>query len=155
MSASGDEDVTHDVATPASQGKYHYVLAALVSLIGLADSIYLTVHHLTGESVRCTLVSGCDAVLSSRFATIGGLPVAGFGALAYLTVFSLSTLAAYDNRLARKLLLFVILPMMAMTLWLLYLQAFVIHYFCEFCLLSAAVTTALAVIVAAARRSAR
>jgi uncharacterized membrane protein len=38
------------------------------------------------------------------------------------------------------------------TLWLFYLQAFVIHHFCQYCLLSAAVTTTLTVLVFFARR---
>jgi len=33
------------------------------------------------------------------------------------------------------------------SLWLLYLQAFVIHHFCQYCLLSAGVTTILTAIV--------
>ncbi len=35
-----------------------YVPAMLVSLIGLADSVYLTVQHLTGKSVKCTVTNG-------------------------------------------------------------------------------------------------
>ena len=34
-----------------------YILTAIVSLVGLADSIYLTVEHLAGRSVRCTIDS--------------------------------------------------------------------------------------------------
>jgi uncharacterized membrane protein len=41
--------------------------------------------------------------------------------------------------------------MFLMTLWLLYLQAFVIHHFCQYCLLSAAVTITLTAIVLAGR----
>jgi uncharacterized membrane protein len=36
------------------------------------------------------------------------------------------------------------------TLWLLYLQAFVIRHFCQFCLLSALVTTTLTMLIIAA-----
>jgi uncharacterized membrane protein len=51
------------------------------------------------------------------------------------------------------LLVFVVAGMLIVTLWLLYLQAFVIEAFCQFCLLSALVTIALTVIVFIARRS--
>jgi uncharacterized membrane protein len=37
-----------------------------------------------------------------------------------------------------------------MALWLLYLQAFVLHAFCQYCLLSAAITLSLSATVAIA-----
>jgi uncharacterized membrane protein len=128
-----------------------YAVAALVSLIGLADSIYLTVEHLSGRSVRCTIVSGCSEVLSSPYASVRGFPLAAIGAFAYFTVFSLATLAAFGYRGLGKLLALIVGAMFLTTLWLLYLQAFVIGHFCQFCLLSALVTTALTVLVIAAR----
>lgn len=127
-----------------------YGSAALVSLVGLADSIYLTVEHLSGRSVRCTIVSGCSEVLSSSYASVRGIPLAAIGTLAYFTVFSLSTLAAFGYRGLGKLLSFIVGAMFLTTLWLFYLQAFVIGHFCQFCLLSALVTTTLMIIVIAA-----
>lgn len=124
-----------------------YLTAAVVSLLGLADSIYLTVEHVTGQSVRCTIVAGCSEVLSSQYAVVAGQPLALFGAAAYFAVFSLATLGAFGYRIAGTLLTPLVLLMFLFTLWLVYLQAFVIHAFCQFCLLSAAITTALTVIV--------
>jgi uncharacterized membrane protein len=124
-----------------------YLTAALVSLIGLADAIYLTVEHVTGQSVRCTIIAGCSEVLSSSYAVVAGVPLAAIGAAAYFGVFSLATLAAFGYRIAALLLTPLVLTMFIVSLWLIYLQAFVIHAFCQFCLLSAAVTTALTVIV--------
>jgi uncharacterized membrane protein len=124
-----------------------YGLTAFISLVGLADSIYLTVEHLSGRTVRCTITSGCSEVLSSPYATVRGFPLAGLGALAYFVVFSLATLAAFGYPFVGKLLTFVVAMMFLTTLWLLYLQAFVIHHFCQFCLLSALVTTTLTVLV--------
>lgn len=132
-----------------------YVTAAIVSLIGLADSIYLTIEHVTGRSVRCTIVAGCSEVLSSQYAVVAGVPLALVGAAAYFSVFSLATLAAFGYRSAAKLLTVLVIAMFLVSLWLIYLQAFVIHAFCQFCLLSAAVTTTLLVIVLLARRAAR
>ena len=128
-----------------------YLIAALLSLVGLADSIYLTVEHLTGQSLRCTIISGCSEVLSSPYSHIGNLPLAALGAVAYFTVFDLSILAAFGHRFARPLLMALVALMFLMTLWLLYLQAFVIHHFCQYCLLSAAVTITLTAIVLAGR----
>ena len=124
-----------------------YVTAAVVSLLGLADAIYLTIEHLTGQSVRCTIVAGCSEVLSSQYAVVAGVPLAMIGAAAYFSVFSLATLAAFGYRMAAVLLTPLVVLMFLVSLWLIYLQAFVIHAFCQFCLFSAAVTTALTVIV--------
>ncbi len=128
-----------------------YLIAALLSLVGLADSIYLTVEHLTGQSLRCTIISGCSEVLSSPYSHIGNLPLAALGAIAYFTVFDLSILAAFGYRFARPMLAALVALMFLMTLWLLYLQAFVIHHFCQYCLLSAAVTVTLTAIVLTGR----
>ncbi|MDT7780771.1 MAG: hypothetical protein QOC99_3283, partial [Acidobacteriota bacterium] len=71
-------------------------VTALVALTGLLDATYLTIEHLSGNSVRCMIVTGCDEVLQSRYSTVaGGVPVAAVGALAYFTAFSLATLAAF------------------------------------------------------------
>ena len=96
--------------------------------------------HITGETVRCTIVSGCSEVLSSPYATVGGVPLALLGAVAYFTVFSLATLAAFEYQFVTRLLAIVVGLMFLTTLWLLYLQAFVIGQFCQYCLLSAAIT---------------
>jgi uncharacterized membrane protein len=131
-----------------------YLITALLSLIGLADAIYLTVQDLTGQSLRCTF-SGCSEVLGSSYAHIGPVPVAVLGAFAYFTVFSLSILAAFGYRFARPLLAALVGVMVLTTLWLLYLQAFIIHHFCQYCLLSAAVTIVLTILVAIASRMRR
>ena len=129
-----------------------YGIAALVSLIGLADAIYLTVEHLTGQSVRCTITSGCSEVLSSPYATVSGYPLAALGALAYFVFFSLATLAAFGYRSMGRILTPLVAVMFLTTLWLFYLQAFVIRHFCQYCLLSALVTTTLTMLVIFARR---
>lgn len=145
-----NETIETKHANLARRAPVLYGVAAFVSLIGLADSIYLTVEHLSGRSVRCTIVSGCSEVLSSPYASVRGIPLAAIGALAYFTAFSLATLAAFGYRGAGKLLTVIVGAMFLTTLWLLYLQAFVIGHFCQFCLLSALVTTTLMVLVIAA-----
>jgi len=124
-----------------------YLIAALLSLIGLADALYLTVQDLTGQNLRCTIISGCSEVLGSVYAHLGPVPLAVLGAVAYFSVFSLAILGAFGYRFAGTLLGFLLAVMLLTTLWLLYLQAFVIRHFCQYCLLSAAVTITLTAIV--------
>jgi uncharacterized membrane protein len=129
-----------------------YAVAALLSLVGLADALYLTIEHVTGQSVRCTILAGCSAVLSSPYALVAGIPLAAIGAAAYFSVFSLATLAAFGYRSAGKILMVLVILMFLVSLWLIYLQAFVIREFCQYCLLSALITTALLIIALIPRR---
>ena len=128
-----------------------YVLAAVLSLLGLADALYLTIEHLTGQTVRCTILSGCSEVLSSQYAVVGGMPLAAVGAAAYFTVFSLAVLALFGYRIAGKILTPLVIAMFFVSAWLFYLQAFVIRQFCQYCLISAAITTCLLVIILSLR----
>lgn len=141
-----------EASVPKRKVAILYGLIACISLAGLADSIYLTIEHISGRSVKCTIVSGCSEVLSSPYATVGGIPLALIGAAAYFSVFSLATLAAFEYKLAGTLLTLLVALMFLTTLWLFYLQAFVIGHFCQFCLLSALVTTILIVLVLIARK---
>lgn len=135
--------------------KKFYAIAALLSLLGLADAIYLTVEHVTGQSVKCTIIAGCSEVLSSPYAVVAGVPLAMIGAAAYFSAFSLATLAAFGYRIAATLLTPLVVAMFLVSLWLIYLQAFVIRQFCQYCLFSAAVTTGLLVVVLIVRRRVR
>ncbi|HEY8225698.1 MAG TPA: vitamin K epoxide reductase family protein [Pyrinomonadaceae bacterium] len=137
-STAADPTTTPPPGTKRST--YFYIAVALISLIGLADATYLTIEHITEQSVRCTIVAGCSEVLSSKYALVAGVPLAMIGATAYFSVFSLATLAAFGYRFAGKLLNVLVAFMLLVSLWLIYLQAFVIHSFCQYCLLSAAVT---------------
>jgi uncharacterized membrane protein len=126
-----------------------YAVAAMVALLGLADGIYLTIEHITGRTAECIASSGCQDVLSSKYAAIGHLPLAAVGAFAYFTVFGAALLAAFGYRKCGAFFAFVVTIMFGITLWLLYLQAFVLHAFCDYCLFSAGVTTVLAAIAVA------
>jgi len=117
-----------------------YWILAAIALIGLADATYLTVAHLTGDDAVCGSAIGCSTVLGSAYATIAGVPTAALGMVAYFTVFSLAILAAFGYARMRSVLVVVVALMFAASLYFLYLQAFILHAFCPFCLLSAALT---------------
>ena len=129
-----------------------YAVAALLSLLGLTDALYLTIEHVTGQSVRCTILAGCSAVLSSPYAVVAGIPLAAIGAAAYFAVFSLAILTLFGYSSAGKVMRVLVVVMFLVSLWLIYLQAFVIREFCQYCLLSALITTTLLVVVFLSRR---
>jgi uncharacterized membrane protein len=117
-----------------------YTAVAIVAVAGLADATYLTVQALTGETLSCGGSPDCFRVLGSSYAKLGGIPVAMLGALAYFTVFTFATFAAFGYARAPKFLVFIAGAMFLMTLWLLYVQAFLLHAYCRYCLFSAAIT---------------
>lgn len=127
-----------------------YIIAAFLALIGLADAIYLTVEHLLGETAGCVVAKGCSDVLGSKYASVGPVPLAALGALGYFAAFSSAILAAFEYRPFKTLLMLLIQGMFAVTLWLLLVQAFVLHAFCDYCLLSAAITLLLTATIFAA-----
>lgn len=132
-----------------------YFIIALLAMVGVADSLYLTVEHLTGRSVICAFSTGCSKVLASSYAKVGPIPVAAIGVAAYFAVFSLAVLGAFGHSVARRMLAPLIMIMFLMTLWLVFVQAFLLGAFCDYCMVSAGITFTLAVmvIVKAARKS--
>jgi uncharacterized membrane protein len=127
-----------------------YTIAALVALAGLTEATYLTVLSLTGETAVCGGSADCFHVLGSSYARVAGIPLAAFGALGYFSVFSFATFAIFGYRRARPFFMITVWAMFAVTLWLLYVQAFILHAFCRYCLASAALIFLLAGLVVAA-----
>lgn len=154
MSSNAHPSVTIEDNSPASPNRvaYFYAAVAVLSLLGLADAIYLTIGHMTGQTVRCTIIAGCSKVLGSPYAVLAGMPLALVGAAAYFSVFSLATLAAFGYRVAGTLLRLLVALMVVISIWLTYLQAFVIRQFCQYCLISAGVTFTIAVVLLIAWR---
>ena len=136
-------------STEARPPMVFYWILAFIALLGLADATFLTVAHLTGDDAVCGSRIGCSTVLGSVYATIHGIPTAAFGAVAYFTVFSLAILFVSGYTRVRRFLIVVVASMFIASLYFLYLQAFVLHAFCPFCLLSAALTFLLAGILLA------
>ena len=126
-----------------------FIVVAIVALAGLADATYLSVQALTGETLGCGGSPDCFRVLGSSYARVAGVPVALFGAVAYFSVFTFATFAAFGYLRARTFLILTIGAMFLATLWFLYVQAFLLHAYCRYCLFSAATTFLLAGLVIA------
>jgi len=114
------------------------IAACIVAIVGLCDASYLTYHHYTAEPVPCSITNGCEMVLTSQWATIAGLPLAIYGAAAYLIAFVWAALTVAGLRAMWFLYGLQALSMAVFSGWLLYIQGALIGAFCQFCLLSAA-----------------
>ena len=131
-----------------------YSVAALFAAAGLADATYLTVIALTGETAACGGSAGCSEVLGSGYARVAGIPVAVFGLLGYFSAFSFAVFAAFNAARAQKLFILTVSALFAATLWFLYVQAFILHAYCRYCLFSAAISFLLmGLVVATPNRS--
>ena len=127
-----------------------YSVAALFAAAGLADATYLTVIAFTGETAACGGSAGCSEVLGSSYARVAGMPVAAFGLLGYFSAFSFAIFAAFNYARAQKLFILTVCALFAATLWFLYVQAFLLHAYCRYCLFSAAISFLLMGLVVAA-----
>lgn len=122
---------------------------ASLALAGYADATYLTVKHLYRADAGCLLSDGCDTVLNSEFSSIFGIPLAFLGYAYYLIcVIGITAYIQTENAKILNGLFLVNLSGFAFSLWLVYLQAFVLNAFCTWCLFSAGVTTLLVAILA-------
>lgn len=144
-------------AKPAKSGTSRartimFSIAAVVAVLGVAETTYLTVLHLSGANVVCLGTSKCSEVLRSVYASFGGVPLAAIGGVGYFLAFSSALLAAYNYRRAAVVFGVTIAVMFLGTLALLYIQAVVLKAFCDYCLLSAALVFLLAGIAIALPR---
>ncbi len=130
----------------ANSPKIYAVIASIAALVGLLDAVYLTVKHFKDEVVPCSLITGCEQVLTSAHAEMFGIPLAVYGAVAYFFAFSLAILAIFGNRKMWFVFGLLASVMFVYTLYLLYVQGFIIKAFCQFCLLSAITSTTLFVV---------
>jgi uncharacterized membrane protein len=117
---------------------------ALVSLLGFADAFYLTVKHFQDQVPPCSLVTGCETVLTSQYATILGIPVSLFGVLFYLSVLILSVwyMDRGDKRALQLAIRLTWLGLLA-SVYFVYVQLVLLQAVCAYCMLSATTSVVL------------
>jgi uncharacterized membrane protein len=119
--------------------KGRVVALILISFLGLVDTLYLGMKR--GKPVACSLTSGCEEVLNSRFSAIGGIPISWFGFAFYLTVFSAAMYAAFGEDRPLRLVFWPALAAFLLSIVLVGIQAFVLRAYCQYCLASAILMT--------------
>lgn len=116
------------------------IALTLLAVAGLGISAYLTWVHLSDTSPVCVGGGGgCDAVQASRYSEVVGVPVALLGVLAYA---GMLLAALLGGREAALFGLFVALVGALFSVYLTYLELFVIRAICQWCVASALVIVA-------------
>ncbi len=117
---------------------------------GIVIATYLTYVKLFGIKPYCAGVGNCEAVQTSPYAELFGVPVAIWGLLGYLALLVLFLVKRYDWRnlgwVARQAFFLVTLVGVLYSAYLTYLELFVINEICPWCVASAVVMTALFVL---------
>lgn len=129
-------------------------LIALLSLAGIFLSTYLALYKFGMIGTLSCTVGSCETVQLSRWAVFLGLPVAAWGVAFYVAVFALAMLslgAMADSPPVGWALLLVTGWGVLFSAWLTYLELYVIHAICMWCVVSAILTTILFLLVVADR----
>ena len=116
-----------------------------LALLGMAISGYLTTVHYADRPIICAGISSCETVNTSTYASVGGVPVALLGLGAYSTI---ALLALLSRRLSWALpaLTFTALVGVLYSAYLTWVELAVLHAICLWCVTSAVVITAIAVL---------
>ena len=113
----------------------------VISLAGLFLAVYLTLYHYGVIGVISCNVGSCEKVQTSRWSMFLGLPVAAWGIGFYTVMLILSLLAlraeVENPQLLASVMLVIAMSGLLFTGWLNFLEAFIIHAWCEWCLGSA------------------
>ena len=118
---------------------------AVLSLVGLLVAVYLTLHRVgVIGTLACGADGGCSTVQTSSYATFMGVPVPFIGLAGYLLMFLVSLKAASgvrDERRTAIALISLSAIAFAFSVYLTALEAFVIHAWCRWCVVSAVIAT--------------
>jgi uncharacterized membrane protein len=123
-----------------------YIITAL-AVAGLLDSGYLYFTHLQGGDLSCGFLEGCNVVAASPYSVLFGIPLSLWGLIFYAGVLVLGVGLLTDRlQYVKKLFYIAAVIGVLFSLYFFYIQAFLIGAWCIYCIISAFLTVALAVV---------
>ncbi len=136
----------------------HRQAIAVLALVGLFVALYLWLHALGfGGAIKCGSSGGCETVQTSQWAVFLGFPVAFYGVVGYLAVLIVALVslrpAALIERMWNVMLVVLATAGVVFTAYLTYLELFVIHAICRWCVGSAVIITLLWIVSILSLRS--
>ncbi len=128
-----------------------WLWASLVlSLAGIGVSGYLAYKRVAGGSLVCTRWADCDVVNNSVYSLLFGIPVSFIGLAGYLALLAAAVVAILTaGKTQRAILLLGFLMALGgfgFSIWLTYVEVYIIEALCAWCLASAAIITLLAIV---------
>lgn len=128
------------LSAPQTSNVPRWIAGSFLALgsVGLFDSTYLSFRHFSLVPGTCLIGTGCDNVLASTYSVFAGVPVAFFGVAYYLAIVVFAIAALYTKNF-RFMLAAAALSVTGLfaSAWFVYLQLFVIHQICAYCMISA------------------
>jgi uncharacterized membrane protein len=119
-----------------------YWVTFVLACLGVLDATYLLIYKLTNNPSMCLGSGGCHNVNFSPYSEISGIPVSVFGMAAYLVIAGI-LLIEPRLKIAKEngsLAIFGIsLAGVAFSAYLTWLEIYVIHAICPFCVASAVI----------------
>lgn len=122
-------------------------LIIALALAGLLDAAYVFYTQSTGKTLRCILGKSCDIVTKSRYAKTFGIDNSAAGMAYYLLLIAANALVASGHPVPWLLPIAASLAASLFSLYLVYLQLFVIHELCDYCMLSAVINWAISALL--------
>jgi len=119
----------------------HRMAAAVLALCGLLVSTYLLLYKLgVIGSMVCGAANPCERVQASRYSMLLGVPVAAYGVGGYVVLLALALAGLQASQASRPAITRWLAGLSALgvafSLYLLYLELFVIHAVCRWCSVS-------------------
>jgi uncharacterized membrane protein len=128
--------------------------AALMSLVGLFVSTYLYLYKIGRIGTLACGAGGCETVQTSPWSRFAGVEVALIGVVGYaaLLVVALIALQPTPRRWPANLLTALAAGGVVFSAYLTYLELFVIHAICRWCVGSALIILSILILTLLARR---
>jgi uncharacterized membrane protein len=114
---------------------------ALLAVVGILIALYLTLYKMGVIGVLSCSIGSCETVNTSKWSMLFGIPIAEWGLAAYLALFGLAIAGSAEAREQSVTIARLLVALAGWSLlfsaWLTYLELFVIHAICIWCVTSA------------------
>ncbi len=119
----------------------------VLALVGLLVATYLWLYKIGVIGVLQCGTGSCEAVQTSRYAVVFGVPVAFVGVAGYAVLFVVGVVGLQPAFVADRRVMLLLAALatagFAFTLYLTSIELFVLHAICRWCVVSAALMTAI------------